>query len=69
MTKIKKEISKKVLRIWNSLNNRYNKNEIKNLYFTDFLRILIKNKIKLKAVYVKRGWLEFDQPNDLNMKL
>ena len=45
------------------------KNKIKNLYFTDFLQILIKNKIKLKAVYIKRGWLEFDQPNDLNMKL
>ena len=23
----------------------------------------------MKAVYIKRGWLEFDQPNDLNMKL
>lgn len=69
LTKIKKEISKKVLRIWNYLNQKYNKNKIKKLYFTDFLEILIKNKIKLKAVYIKRGWLEFDQPNDLNMKL
>ena len=69
LTKVKKEISKKVLKIWNSLNRKHNKNKIKNLYFTDFLGILIKNKIKLKAVYVNRGWLEFDQPKDLNMKL
>ena len=68
LTKIQKEISQRVLRIWLSLNKSNNKSKIKNLFFTDFLRILIKKKIKLKAVYVRRGWLEFDQPIDLKIK-
>ena len=47
------------------------KNKIKNaenLYITDFLRLLIKKKFKLKAILVNRGWLEFDEPSDLNIK-
>lgn len=68
LTKIQKEISQRVLRIWLSLYKSNNKSKIKNLFFTDFLRILIKKKIKLKAVYVRRGWLEFDQPIDLKIK-
>ena len=35
------------------------------MYFTDFLNILIKNRIKIKAVKIKRGWLEFDNKKDL----
>ena len=67
LIKIKKEITKKVLKTWNDLSKSKNIKEVKNMYFTDFLRILIKKNFKLKAVIVKRGWLEFDQPSDLKI--
>ena len=61
LTKISKKISKKILKVWIDMNNKKNKNKINNLYITDFLQILIKKKFKIKAVSVKRGWLEFDE--------
>jgi len=42
--------------------------KINNLYITDFLRILIKRNFKVKAIPVKRSWLEFDEQSDLNIK-
>ena len=68
MIKIRKEITKNVLDKWNLLRKLQNKKKVKNMYFTDFLTTLIKKKIKLKAVFIKRGWLEFDQPSDLDIK-
>ena len=68
LTKISKKISKKILNIWQDINKKKNKKNINNLYVTDFLRILIKRKLRIKAVLVKRGWLEFDEPSDLKLK-
>lgn len=68
LIKIRKEITKNVLDTWNLLRKLQNKKKVKNMYFTDFLTTLIKKKIKLKAVFIKRGWLEFDQPSDLDIK-
>ena len=68
LTKISKKISKEIFKIWESINEKKYKKNVENLYITDFLRILIKKKLKIKAVLVKRGWLEFDEPSDLNLK-
>jgi choline kinase len=43
-----------------------NKN-IKKIYMTDFFQILIKMGIKIKAILVKNGWLEFDTSDDLSV--
>jgi len=67
LTKISKNISKNVLKVWTDLNKKKNKKYINNLYVTDFLRILIKKKYKIKAVLIKRGWLEFDSKDDLKI--
>lgn len=67
LTKISKDVAEKFLNIWININKSKKKNIVNNLYITDFLRILIKRKIKIKAVLVKRGWLEFDEPSDLNI--
>ena len=67
LTKISKKISKKILKVWIDMNNKKNKNKINNLYITDFLQILIKKRFKIKAVSVKRGWLEFDEISDLKI--
>ena len=69
LIKIKKEITKDVLKVWNDKSKSIDKKKIKNIYFTDFLRILIKKNFKIKAVLIKRGWLEFDQPSDLQINL
>ena len=68
LTKISKNIAKKILKVWVDLNSKNNANKTNNLYITDFLRILIKRKFKIKAIPVKRGWLEFDEPSDLKIK-
>ena len=66
LTKFKKNKTKAILNIWNKLKkSQTNKNKLNNMYFTDFLNILIKNRIKIKAVKIKRGWLEFDNKKDL----
>ncbi len=67
LTKISKEIAVKILNIWIDISKNKKKKIVNNLYITDFLRILIKRKIKIKAVLVKRGWLEFDEPSDLKI--
>lgn len=67
LTKISKNISKKILKVWIDIKNKKNKDKINNLYITDFFQILIKKKFKIKAVSVKRGWLEFDEISDLKI--
>ena len=41
--------------------------KLNNIYVTDFFRILIKKNFTLKAVFVKRKWLEFDTKEDLKI--
>ena len=68
LTKITKNISKDVLKIWKDLyKSKKNIKYANNLYVTDFFRILIKKKYSIKAVLVKRGWLEFDTKKDLKI--
>lgn len=68
LTKISKSVSEKILKVWIDINKKKNVKKINNLYITDFLRILIKRNFKVKAIPVKRGWLEFDELSDLNIK-
>lgn len=68
LTKISKDVSKKILKTWIDLNKKHNKKKINNLYITDFLRILLKKRYLIKAVLINRGWLEFDKPGDLKIK-
>ena len=68
LTKISKNISIDVLKIWKNLyKSKKNTKYVNNLYFTDFFRILIKKQYPIKAVLVKRGWLEFDTKKDLKI--
>ena len=68
LTKISKNKTKDLLNIWKKIRkNKKKLNEINNLYLTDFFRILIKQKFKLKAIFIKRNWLEFDTKEDLKI--
>ena len=53
---------KKIIKSINLKNNQY-----KNLYFTDFIQVLIDNNIKAKAVKVRGNWQEFDKPKDFKI--
>ena len=33
---------------------------------TDFLQILINEGVQIKPVFVNGGWIEIDNPNDIN---
>ena len=68
LTKISKNTTKKILKVWVDINKKKNIKKINNLYITDFLRILIRRKFKIKAIPINRGWLEFDKPSDLKIK-
>ena len=68
LTKISKNISIDVLKILKNLyKSKKNIKYVNNLYVTDFFRILIKKQYPIKAVLVKRGWLEFDTKKDLKI--
>lgn len=43
------------------------KKNFENMYFTDFLQILISKKIKVKAIISNGGWQEFDKPKDFRI--
>jgi len=68
LTKISKNIAPELLNIWKNLYKQKGKiKKINNLYITDFFMILIKRQLKLKAIFINRGWLEFDTKKDLKM--
>ena len=69
LTKISKSIAPELLNIWKNLCKQKRKiKKINNLYITDFFMILIRRKLKLKAIFINRGWLEFDTKKDLDIK-
>ena len=45
-----------------------NNDELHNLYMTDFLQSLVDEGNKVSPMYIKSGWLEFDQTSDLDKK-
>jgi choline kinase len=54
--------------IHSKLENVLNQKELHNLYMTDFLQMLVDEGYPLRPVYIESGWLEFDQPSDLDLK-
>ena len=38
----------------------------KTAYMTDFLQIMINEGVQIKPVFVNGGWIEVDNPNDIN---
>jgi choline kinase len=53
---------KKIIRDIKIKNNQY-----KNIFFTDFIQVLINNDIKARAVKIHGNWQEFDKPNDFKI--
>ena len=64
LIKFRKDSLRKIHNIYQNLEGNIS-NSFKNLYMTDFIQILIKRKIEVKASLVNGGWLEVDTESDL----
>lgn len=42
----------------------FNSDKVRNMYFTDFLQSMIDKGIKMKPVFIQRGWAEIDTVED-----
>ena len=65
LTKFSSKKFNKILRIIEDF-IKENKN-YRNLYFTDFIQLLIDKQIKVRAVKIKGEWQEFDNPKDFKI--
>tara|TARA_B100000795_G_scaffold269337_1_gene258424 strand:+ start:3474 stop:4214 length:741 start_codon:yes stop_codon:yes gene_type:complete len=68
LIKIRKDVVKKFLSFYKSLDRSllYDGKDFDNMYMTSFLQMLADNKNDLSPVYIYNGWLEVDEPTDLN---
>ncbi len=75
MVKFSKGILNKAEKVYGRAKNRfwdkpwYNSPSLKEGYMTDFLQALIDNGVKVKAIKISQGWLEFDTVNDYEKAL
>ncbi len=68
MIKIRKDFVAKVVSFYESLdkNGSYDGKSFENMYMTSFLQEIIQNLTPLTPIYIENGWMEIDEPNDLN---
>ena len=64
LIKFDKNYLKKIKDIYIEIQNS-NLIDYKNMYMTDFLQLIINQKIKVSATLVKGGWLEIDTEKDI----
>ncbi|WP_417857445.1 NTP transferase domain-containing protein [Xanthomarina gelatinilytica] len=67
MIKIRKDFVSKFISFYNSLDKTkmYDGNDFENMYMTSFLQKLTEDLIPLKPIYINNGWMEIDEPEDL----
>jgi choline kinase len=68
LIKIRKDVAIKVKEFYEKLdkNKLYDGKDYENIYMTSFLQIISDNILPLTPVYIKNGWIEVDEPSDLN---
>lgn len=75
MIKFSKKIMQKMINIYNQAKRNfwnkpwYQSLSFKKAYMTDFIQALIDNKIDVRAIKIKKGWLEFDTKKDYELYL
>ncbi len=65
--KIKSKFMPLIKDFYHSLdkNTLYDGNNFDNMYMTTFLQLISKNVVPLSPVFINNGWVEIDQPSDL----
>jgi L-glutamine-phosphate cytidylyltransferase len=68
LLKIRKDAVKQIKHFYYSLDTAgiYDGKIFENMYMTSFLQMISDNIIPLSPVYIKGGWIEVDEPTDLN---
>ena len=71
LIKIKKDVTKQIKEFYKNLDKAilYDGKDYNNMYMTSFLQMIADNLIPLTPVYIKNGWMEVDEPSDLDTKL
>ncbi|MFW2600999.1 NTP transferase domain-containing protein [Aliarcobacter butzleri] len=68
LVKIRKEIAPMIKEYYNQLDksNMYDSKNYENMYMTSFLQMIADNLYPLSPVFIQNGWIEIDEPSDLN---
>ena len=46
----------------------YDGKDFQNMYMTSFLQLIADRLMPLQAVFIENGWMEVDEPSDLECK-
>jgi len=67
LIKIKKDVVTKIKDFYESLDKNllYDGQDYNNMYMTSFLQLVSENLIPLTPIYINNGWMEIDEPTDL----
>ena len=68
MIKIKKDYISKFINFYEKLdkNGEYDGQNFDNMYMTSLLQKITDELIPIKPIYIDNGWIEIDEPTDLN---
>ena len=68
MIKIKKDYISKFINFYKKLdkNGEYDGQNFDNMYMTSLLQKITDELIPIKPIYIDNGWIEIDEPTDLN---
>ena len=67
LVKIRKDIAPKIKEYYEQLDKStmYDGKDYENMYMTSFLQMIADNLYPLFPVYIQNGWIEIDEPSDL----
>jgi len=68
LVKIRKDVAQQVKNYYQGLDKAalYDSKDYGNMYMTSFLQMIADNVMPLTPVYIHSGWIEVDEPTDLN---
>lgn len=67
LVKIRKDVVKDIKNYYENLDKKasYDGKDFENMYMTSFLQMIADNLHPLSPVYISNGWIEIDEPTDL----
>ncbi len=68
MIKVRKDFVSRFINFYSELDKseNYDGKDFDNMYMTSFLQKITEELIPLKPIYINNGWMEIDEPSDLN---
>ena len=71
LIKIRKDVVKQIKEFYENLDKTilYDGKDYDNMYMTSFLQMVTDNLLPLTPVYIENGWMEIDEPDDLDINI